>query len=94
MSATKSRNSRDRHLAVARRAFGQIADAGLGRDGRSLDVVAADADLAGGGRDEARDHAHGGGFAGAVRAEEAEHLAGRHRERQVVHRQDLAIALG
>ena len=62
--------------------------------GRSLDVVAAHRDLPGRGRDEARDHAHGRGFAGAVGPEEAEHLAGRDREGQVVHGKDLAIALG
>ena len=66
----------------------------LAATGCPLDVVAAYRDPAGGGRDEARDHAHGGGFARAVGAQEAEHFAGRHRERQVIHRELVAIALG
>ncbi len=41
-------------------------------------------DPAFGGRDEPGQHAHGGGFAGAVRPQESQHLAPLHREGDVV----------
>ena len=65
-----------RHLAIARRAFGQVAEAGLGA--RCACVSTSWPQMrhaAGGRRHEAGEHAHGRGLARAVRAEEAEHLA-------------------
>ena len=48
------------------------------------DVKAADGDLAGGGGDEAGDHPHGGGFAGAVGAEKSEHFPALHGEGNII----------
>src|SRR5262249_55676668 len=39
------------------------------------DIESANSNGAGGRRDEAGDHAHGGGFAGAIRPQEPKHLA-------------------
>ncbi len=64
-----------RHVAIGGRAFRQIAEARLRGDGVGLDIMAADRDAARRRREIARDHLHGGGFAGAVGAEEAQHLA-------------------
>ncbi len=74
-----------RHLGIARRAFGQVADAALGRHGLRFDVGAADEHAAGRGRQKARDDAHRGRFAGAVRPQEAEHLARCDPEAQIVN---------
>src|SRR5690606_18347167 len=46
------------HLRVARRAFRQVADAALGFDRLRLDVVAANANLAGRRREKAGDDTH------------------------------------
>ncbi len=75
-----------RHVGVGGRVLGQVTDQAFGRDRVALDVVATYADLAGGRRDEAGDHPHGGGFAGAVGAEKPEHLPAFDAERNVVHR--------
>ena len=69
-----------RHVGIERRALRQIADAGLGRDGGVPDIVAADDGGARRRRQEAGDHLHGCRLPGAVRAEETENLALRHRE--------------
>ena len=63
------------HVAVKRRALGQIADFLFGLDRELLDVVAADIGLAAGGQQKSGDHLHGGGFAGAVGPEKAQDLA-------------------
>src|SRR6185437_1789459 len=63
------------HVAVSGRAFRQVADLLAGGDAIGLDIVAQDAGAARCGRQIARHHLHGGGFARAVGAEEAEHLA-------------------
>ena len=84
----------DGHLTVARRPFRQIAHASLRRDRSALDVVPADRHLTLGGRNEAGDHPHGRGLAGAVGAQEAEHLSRRDAEVQIVDRQLVAIAFG
>src|SRR3954469_463912 len=75
-----------RHVRVRGGVLRQVADQALRLDGRLDHVVGADGDLAGGGRHEAGDHPHGGGLAGAVRAEEAEHLAALDGERDAVDR--------
>ena len=74
-----------RHVRVGGRVLGQVADEFLGRDGILQHVMAADGDAAGRGRDEAREHAHGGGLARAVGPEEAEDLAPFERERDPGH---------
>jgi len=51
--------------------LGRDAEEALGLDGILLDVVASHADRAGGGTDEAREHANRGGLACAVGAQEA-----------------------
>ncbi len=83
-----------RHFAVARRAFGQIAEYALGRERLVHHIVAADAGAAGSRREEAGDHFHRRRFAGAVRAEEAEHLPGFHLEGDAVDGGEVAVALG
>jgi len=55
-------------------------------------VVAHDADMAGGGREETGDAADSGGFAGAVGSQETEDLAGLRGERDVVDGGDLAVS--
>ena len=44
--------------------------------------------------DQAEDGAHRGRLAGAVRPEEADHLAGGNREGEMVERDDLAVSTG
>ena len=75
------------HVGVARRVLGQVADQPLRRQRVLQHVVAADRDPSRGRRDEPGDHAHGGGLAGAVGPEEAQHFAALDRERDVVHRE-------
>ena len=55
------------------------------------DVEAGDPRAAGGGRKQGAEHPHGGGLAGAVRAEEAEDLAGGDRQVDVAHGLDPAL---
>ena len=78
------------HVGIGRRAFGQIADLPLRRERPGQDVVAAHDRGAGGRREEAGDHLHRRRLAGAVRPEKTQHLAGRHRERHVVDRDERA----
>jgi hypothetical protein len=84
--------ARGRHLAVARRALGQVAQAPARGERVGLHVVAADARGALGRHEEARDHAHRGGLAGAVGPEEAEHLAGLDLEADAVHGRERSVA--
>ena len=83
-----------RHLAVTRRAFRQIAQHALGGDRVVHDIVPAHAGATGCRREEPGDHLHGGGFAGAVRAEEAEHAAWFEFETDAIDGGQLAVALG
>ena len=62
--------------------------------GLADDVEAVDARRAGGGRHQRRQHANERGFAGAVRAEQAEHLAVADVEGQRVHGAKVAKPLG
>ena len=55
------------------------------------DVLAIEADLAGGGFQHAGDGAHEAGFAGAVGADDADELAGRDGEVDAAHRLDPAV---
>src|SRR6185369_6070495 len=79
-------------LAIARRALRQIAQRALGLQRLLAHVVAAHARRARAGLEEARDHAHGGGLAGAVGAQQPEHLARFGAETQRVHRREGTIA--
>ncbi len=88
----EAQERRRRHVGIARRALGQVADRALGRDRIGDDVVPAHDGGAGGRREKARDHLHRRRFAGAVRAEEPQHLAARHLERHAVDGQDRAEA--
>jgi len=74
----------DRHVGVSGGIFREVADEAFGGEGILGDVKPADGDLAGGGGDEAGNHPHGGGFAGAVGAEESEHFAPLHGEGNIV----------
>ena len=49
--------------------------------------------LAGGGLEQPQQHGDGRGLAGAVAAQQPEHRAARHREGQIVDRDDLAVHL-
>ena len=71
-------------MRVEMRLFGHVAHALLVGDRVALDGLAVEQDLAGGGLDQAGDHLHGGGFAGAVRSQVAGDLAGARREADVV----------
>src|SRR4029077_3775450 len=82
------------HLAVTRRTFREVAEGGLRGERGALDVMAADACTAGGRGDEAREHAHGGGLTGSVRAEKPEHFAGAHLEAHVFDRGECAVVFG
>ena len=64
----------DLHFRVERRRFGQVADALLHLHRLLHDVEAGDIAVPAVGRQEAGENAHGGGFPGAVRAEEADDL--------------------
>jgi hypothetical protein len=55
--------------------------------------VPADAGRAAGRGDETREHAHGGGLAGAIGAEEAEDFTGFDREAEVIDGQDAVEIL-
>ncbi len=83
-----------RHVAIARRAFGQVTDLPLGLEGLGLDIATEDARGAGGRRKKAGEHLHGGGFAGPVGAEKAQHFAWLDLERQVIDCRVLRKTLG
>ena len=59
-----------------------------------MDVAAGEEDLALGGLDHADDHLDGGGFAGAIGAEVAEHFAFFEGEADIPDGGDAAIAFG
>ena len=66
----------DGEVLVEREALAHVADVALDALGLAGDVVSGDGRAAGGGREQTGQHPDRGGLAGAVRAEEAEHLAG------------------
>ena len=70
----KVEESLHRHVGVSRGVFREVAEEAFGGDRIGGDVKAAHGNLAGAGGNEAGDHAHGGGFAGAVGAEKSEHF--------------------
>ena len=81
------------HFRIARRTFGQVADPALGFAARGLDVETANGRGARGRGQEARDDAHRRRLAGAVGAQETEHLAGPHAEAQLVHGPEPTVLL-
>jgi len=74
--------------------LGQVADAHLGAfvHGEVGDGGVIEGDFAGIWPDETDDHIEGGGFAGAIGAEEADNFAGAHGEGDILD--DLALAVG
>jgi hypothetical protein len=77
-----------KRLAVV---LGHEAEAAAGLD---IHGPAAPADLTGVGLEHAEDDPHGGGLARPVGADEAEHLAFAHGEREVVEGDQVAVAAG
>ena len=78
-------------LIVQKRLIGHIADQG-GRFARvGDDVVAADANRAAAGANQADQHFDGRRFAGAVVAEQGVELAGRHAQIQILDRDFVAV---
>ena len=75
-----------RHVRVGRGVFWEITHEFLGGNRLVRNVEAAHGYRAAGGGKETGDHAHGGGFARAVRPEKTQHLAAFHRERNPIHR--------
>src|SRR6185295_18500012 len=79
-----------RHLAVEAAFLGQVADAPqVVRRPR----MAEDVDLPRVLRGDVHDHADGRRLAGAVRPQQAVDAAGRHRQRDAVHRHEVAVGL-
>src|SRR4029077_7091359 len=72
----------------------QVADAAPNLERFREDVEAGDARRAGRGADVAGENAHGRRFAGSVRAQEPQYLAGWDRERHVLDGRPLAVVLG
>jgi hypothetical protein len=69
--------------------LGHVAEAAADR---GVDRPAAPAHLAPVGLQHPQDDPHGGGLASAVRADEPEHLAFPHREREIIEGDDVAVA--
>ena len=90
----KFKKTTHRHVAVARRTLRQITDLPLGLEGLGLNIAAEDARRAGGRREKAGKHLHGGGFAGPVGAEKAQHFPWLDLERQVIDCRVLRKTLG
>ena len=81
-------------MVVEVRLFGNVAHAALVADQVVLDGLAFKEDVAEGHFDQAGDHLHGGGLAGAVGAEVAGDLAGAGSEADVVNRGNAGEVLG
>ena len=72
------------HVGIAGRVFRQVTDEALGRQRVLDDIKAADGDAARGRWIKARDDAHSGRFAGAVRPQKPQHLAALDGKRDIV----------
>ena len=83
-----------REMIVEADGVGQIADTPLDLERRARRIEAEHADLAGRNLGQAQHHQDRGGLAGAVRPEQAEHLALADAERDRVDGNRLAVALG
>ena len=77
----KFKKAPDPHVAIARRPFGQVAHLLLGLQGLALNIKAADRGRTAIGRQKARQHLHGGGFAGPVGPKKTEHFSRLHIKR-------------
>ena len=100
IAAAQAEQPREDHEVLGRRQIlvdGGVlagdADQGSDRGGFTADVVAEDARLTAVGAKESGEHADGGGLAGAVRPEDAEHRAGGDGEADAVDRAVLAELL-
>ena len=82
------------HVVVERSGLGEVADLAFGLFGVVDHGDAADFDAAGGGGEEAGDHAHGGGLSGSIGSEESEDFALVDGEGQVVDGHFGAKAFG
>src|SRR5579863_5940844 len=81
----------DLHLLVKATLFGQVADA---VEAGAVEGLAEEIDAAGVGNGDAHHHANGAGFAGAVGAKEAEHLAGFNGQAEVFDSDLVLIGFG
>ena len=79
------------HVLVQAQLARQVGDVAAGGDAVAPAVVAGDAGRPGGGPQEAQEQAQGRGLAGAVGAEQAEHLARRHVQVEVVEGAEAAV---
>src|SRR5208337_1378484 len=75
----------DAHPAVELVFLGQVADARPDFRRQAADVMAQNRALTAGWLEQPQQHAYGGGFAGAVPAQERKHAAARHLQVQVVN---------
>ena len=82
------------HVAVDRRVLGQVADALAHLERIVEHVVSGDHRPARRRRQEAGEDLHRGRLAGAVRAQEAEHLAAPHVERNLVDGSGMSVVFG
>ena len=80
----KTKEAAHRHVAIAGRAFRQVADLPLGLQGLSLNIATENAHPPAAGGEKTAEHLHGGGFTGAIGAEKTQHLARLHLKRQVI----------
>ena len=94
MSATKSRNSLDRHFAVAGGALRADIPCRISPPPALSRCRARRPTPARRWGNEAGNHAHGRGLAGAVGAQESQHFAGCHRKGQIIDGQLVAVAFG
>ena len=92
-SAHKSQEALHGHVGVSRGVFREIANQPLGRNGVLDHVKPPTRDLALRRRNEPGDHAHGGGFAGAIGPQKTQHFAPLHRKRNMVNGQFWAERL-
>jgi len=84
----------DPHVEVEGDGLGEVADLASGGEGVAEDIVPIHAGEAGGGGEVAGEHAEGGGLAGAVWAQEADHLSEPDGEGNIVHGGVPGVALG
>ena len=92
-SEARNRKYRAGQLGIERHLTREIADAAACLESLTLTVEAENRRAAAGRPHEIEQHADGGRLAGAVGAEEAEHLALRDLERQVLEADDGAVVL-
>ncbi len=93
IGAVKEQNLARCEREIKIRALRDYTDQSLDGDLRFPDVVFADERLATGGADARRENADGGGFAGAVGAEQAENFSRQNVEGDAVERDDFRLGL-